>query len=221
MKVKIKVGSSSLVHQGELQREVFARVSQQAAKLVDDGHQVAITTSGFAAAGGSRSQEAYTTGGELIANEWQRHLGQKYGGLELVGRATLRQSVNLIQNALDSDRIVLTNGHFGDHCFGGNDQLAVKLACSLKMDRVVLLGDMTGIRRNMDDADSVLPLVELNRLDDYRQFAGPVSLSGTGGIEAKFAAAKNAADNGIITHYGHWQADIEDLLAGNAGTSFL
>lgn len=221
MKISIKVGSSSLVHQGELQHNAFAHISQQATKLVDDGHQVAITTSGFAAAGGNKNQEAYTTGGKLIATEWQRHLGQKFGGLELVRRATLRQSVELVRNALNSDEIVLTNGYFGDHCFGGNDQLAVELARNLKMDRVILLGDMTGIRRDMDDVGSVLSRIELDRIDDYRQYIGAVSLSGTGGIEAKFAAAQDAATAGIITHYGHWQTDIEDLLAGNAGTTFL
>lgn len=221
-KIMIKVGSGVVVRSnGAVHHEAIAHISKKINRLVEGGNQVAITTSGFAAAGSGDGKEGYRIGGDRVVAAWQQHLGMQAGTLHLIGRATLLDAAKEMQGELDTGKTPLANGHWGDHCFGGNDHLAVELARKLDMHAVIFLGSMPGVCRNVDDPGSVIRRIDPTEVDAYRQFAGPTSHTGTGGIEARLDAARQADYYGITSHVGHWQDNLDDLLAGSVGTSFI
>ena len=52
MRVIVKVGSSSITDaEGEIQRDAIAKLCDEVAAVVDDGHQVVVVSSGAIAAG--------------------------------------------------------------------------------------------------------------------------------------------------------------------------
>jgi len=221
MRLNIKVGSNVLVDQhGGLRDEAFAHISNEVDRLHKQGNEVAITTSGYAAAGGGKSKEAYHKGRKTITDAWNRHLEDRFDGIHLVGQVSLQQTAVLVQARLDEGKIPVTNGDFGDHRFSNNDLLAAAIARELRMDRIVLLGDMPGVCTDINNPeDTVIHSIDLDELDECRLFIGGTSANGTGGIETKFRAA---ASSGITTHYGHWQSSINELLfAADVGTTFV
>jgi glutamate 5-kinase len=219
--VNIKAGSGSLVQGGKLNHDAFARISQQARRFAEQG-RVVITSSGFAAAGGGKGEEEYQIGKGLIMAAWHEHLGDRAGSLQLVSRLTLAASVEAIQIEQDRGLVPIANGQRGDRCFGSNDQLSVLLAGQLGLKHVVLLGDQEAFYSSFEDQSrrKRLEQVDLARISEYHQFVQDASAEGTGGMLAKFDAAQYAAENGMTCHYGHWQADIEALINGSAGTTF-
>ena len=219
--VMIKVGSSSLVQHGMLNHEAFVYISRQAAALAEHGGRVAITTSGFAAAGSGKDEKAYQTGGNLITAAWKEHLGARAGSLQLVSKLTLAYDIAGMQAEQEAGLIPLVNGKRGDRCFGSNDQLSVIVAGQLGLKHVVLLGDQGAFYADPEDKTTRIAQVDLTRAHEYHQFIRDNSMEGTGGMEAKLDAAQRAAEYGLTSHYGHWQMDIDALIAGTSGTTFV
>jgi len=219
--IMIKVGSSALVKDGQVNHAAVDHISDQAIRVVEQSGRAAITTSGFAAAGRGKSEAAYQAGGKLLTEAWHERLGARAGSFQLVSRLSLAAVVEQIKSEQDEGLIPIINGQWGDRCFGHNDQLAVEIALHAGLRSVVLLGTVPGVCRDLTDHTTVVDQIELDRADDYRQYIGAASLSGTGGMAAKFDTAQYAVQYEISCHVGHWQASIDALLAGEVGTTFV
>lgn len=217
MRLGIKVGSSSLVdRRGDLQHGAFEHISSEINQAIAIGHHVTLTTSGFAAAGNGH----YAAGRRRIHAAWREHLGDAFAGVHLVGRMGLGRSATMVDDAMNNGKVLVTNGFEGDECFGSNDQLAATLACRLKLDRLVLLGEKSGICRDVDDDGSVIESVDVRNMSAIQQYIGQQSMFGTGGAQDKLVAAGIAAESGIVTHYAHWSEGFDAVLAGQVGTTF-
>jgi glutamate 5-kinase len=219
--IEIKVGSSSLVENGQINHAAISHVSRQARLIVESGGRVAITTSGFAAAGGGRSEQDYRKGEELLADAWHEHLGTRAGSLQLVSQMTLAEVVVGMRSEQNEGRIPLNNGHWGDSYFANNDRLSVETAQLLGLGRVVLLGDQEFVYEDINDSSTAIKRIDSGELDECRKYIRVASVLGTGGMEAKFDAVQDAVSYGITCHYGHWRTDIDTLLVGQAGTTFV
>lgn len=214
--IVLKVGSGVLVGEaGNINREAVRHIADQAVQLAG---RIAIVTSGFAAAGGGRTEEQYAKGRDVIGAAWQEALGGYFGALRLADRGSLAEVARAVLADLHGGAVPLVNEAYGAD-FGNNDQLSVELAAAIGAGRVVMLSCVNGIYGRFGVDESPIHAA------DYRQLAacvvqnGATSSLGTGGVEARIRAAEYAGARGITTHVGHWQEFIGDLIGGLAGTT--
>lgn len=112
--------------------------------------------------------------------------------------------------------------------FGDNDTLAASIAARLSGSplfdcdvRLLLLSDVNGVYQDLSDSSSLISAI--HTIDEYQHIAaGARSLTGTGGMETKFIAARIATTANVETWVGNGRQDdvIGQMLVRKAGTYF-
>ena len=246
----IKLGSSLLVGpDGEPREGWLAGLIAELAQLRRSGQQVVIVSSGAIALGAARlglaqggrgslpeAQAAACVGQVELAGLYARLLGQNdliaaqllltLGDLEdrrryLNASATFQRLLALgaVPVVNENDSVATEEIRFGD-----NDRLAARVAQAAGADAVLLLSDVDGMFDRPPDRDGATLLRDVHAIDDdVRSGAGPSGDGpGTGGMEAKLAAADIATRSGIALAIANGTIDrpLQRALQSGIGTLF-
>ncbi|HET9957258.1 MAG TPA: glutamate 5-kinase [Polyangiaceae bacterium] len=210
-RIVVKIGSRSLIHDGELIR----RLSQQVAELAGQGRSVIVVSSGAIALGcrrlGYRSkpkelarlQAAAATGQSVLMRRYDEAFGEL--GLtaaqvllthaDLADRERLNNARETFAALLEASAIPVVNENdtvsTEEIRFGDNDQLASMVVPLVSADALVLLTDVEGV---LDGSGRRIPIMtgaeKLELIGERRERVG------TGGIQSKVDAARKAAQSG-------------------------
>jgi glutamate 5-kinase len=215
----VKIGSSSVTP------ETVARLCEELAAARGEGHTVVVVTSGAIAAGwaalergGQRPSEpavlqaVSAVGQHRLMRLWQDGLdphGLLAGQVLLApldfvhrtqylhARGTLRHLVDLgvVPVVNENDAVADEEIRFGD-----NDRLAALVSHLVGAQLLVLLTDAAGLLTADPRRDAAASLIEeVIEIDHQleRVAGGPGSVSGSGGMASKLAAAKIATWSGV------------------------
>lgn len=248
MIVVVKIGTSSVTTiEGSVDERVVGHLCAEVAELRRLGHQVVVVTSGAVTAGvsafrpdGGRPTDAITL--QALSAIGQPKLMRVYDdsfanvGLTcaqvlitpqdfgerrqyLHARSTLARLLELgvVPVVNENDAIADDEIRFGD-----NDRIAALVANLLGAQLLVLLTDMPGLYDADPRLSSDASLVEeVTEIDEALEHAagGPGSVSGSGGMASKLAAARIASWSGVRVAIA--KADrpcvLADLVAHRAG----
>ncbi len=242
----VKIGSSLLTAEGQgIDRDGIQRWAGQIARLVAEGCEVVLVTSGAVAEGCSRLgfRERPTAIHELQAAAAVGQMGlieayetafQRHGlrtALVLLthddlsnrqrylnARTTLRTLLELgvVPVINENDTVATDEIRFGD-----NDTLGALVTNLVEAHVLVLLTDRDGLHESDPDADPNAPLVRFARANDNRlvKMAGNVAGAvGVGGMATKIGAARVAARSGAHTMIANG-ATVDVLVRLRAGES--
>ncbi|GAB7048761.1 glutamate 5-kinase [Catenuloplanes indicus] len=224
-RIVVKVGSSSLTTAaGGIDGERVSSLVDALAKLIDDGREVVLVSSGAIAAGlaplGLRrrprdlatQQAAASVGQGLLIGHYAAsfaRFGRTVGQVLLTAddvtrRAHYRNAYRTLRKLLDLEAVPIVNENdtvaTDEIRFGDNDRLAALVAALVEADLLVLLSDVDALYTG----DPARP--ESRRIDEVRgddDLAG-VTIGktgkagvGTGGMVTKVEAARIATGAGI------------------------
>lgn len=245
-RVVVKIGSSTLVSDGVIDRVFVGRLATEVAALRDEGWQAVIVTSGSIAVGlaqlgysGPRPkdmpllQAAAAVGQVSLIDAYTetfRCFGLPVGQLLLTrattgvresylnARATIDRLLQLgcVPVINENDTVAVDEIRFGD-----NDTLAAMVATAIGADLVVLLSDIDGLYTADPRKDEGAELLEqVSKLsEEIEQSAGGVgSASGSGGMLTKVGAAKVLMSAGIpmVIAEGHRKNAVSDACRGQS-----
>ena len=227
-RVVLKVGSSSLVHpQGGIDAGALERVSDQVARLWDDGHPTVLVTSAAVAAGlpalGLDERPRDVPGLQVAAAVGQGRLMERYtrafeghglvAGQVLLTRDVLARreqylharealermlSVGVVPIVNENDTVVVDELKLGD-----NDRLAAIVSHLVGASMLVILTDTAGLYsgdpRLTDDAELLTAVEHTDAILDELWRSSSTGRLGSGGVATKVAAARMAAWSGIPT----------------------
>jgi glutamate 5-kinase len=241
----VKVGSSSLTSNGQLDPQRLAAIVDALARRRQSGRQVVLVSSGAIAAGiaplGLRTRPRDLATQQAAASVGQLLLAERYAAsfarFELtVGQVLLtaddlhrrghyRNADQTLERllALGVIPIVNENDTVATHeiRFGDNDRLAALVAHLVHADALVLLTDVDGLytgkpgRPGSEFIPEVASMAALGEVDVSRTG----SHVGSGGMVTKIDAAAIATSEGIPVLLAA-ASDIDAALAGTAGTVF-
>ncbi len=242
----VKIGSSLLTAEGQgIDRDGIQRWAGEIARLVAEGCEVVLVTSGAVAEGCSRLgfRERPTAIHELQAAAAVGQMGlieayetafQRHGlrtALVLLthddlsnrqrylnARTTLRTLLELgvVPVINENDTVATDEIRFGD-----NDTLGALVTNLVEAHVLVLLTDRDGLYESDPDVDPNAPLVRFARANDNRlvKMAGNVAGSvGVGGMATKIGAARVAARSGAHTMIANG-ATVDVLVRLRGGES--
>ncbi len=225
-RIVVKIGSSVLTRDGELESRVFGDISRQVSELLDAGREVAIVSSGAIAIGakelgwsdGGRSipekQAAAAIGQIGLVEHYRRRFARRGRRVAQVlvtrsGLADRERFINARHTLLEllrigavpiineNDTVATEEIRFGD-----NDNLSATVANLIGADMLVILTDVDGLYRT-PPGDSPKPelfdVVERVTPEIERAAAGSNSAFGRGGMTTKLQAAQAAARCGATT----------------------
>jgi len=225
-RIVVKIGSSVLTRDGELQPRVFGDISRQVAELFDAGREVVIVSSGAIAIGarelgwsdGGRSirekQAAAAVGQIGLIEHYRRRFarrGRKVAQV-LVTRSGLADHerfinarhtllellrIGIVPIVNENDTVATEEIRFGD-----NDNLSATVANLIGADLLVILTDVEGLYQS-PPGDGTKPkifdIVERVTPEIERAAGGSTSAFGRGGMTTKLEAAQAAARCGSTT----------------------
>jgi glutamate 5-kinase len=241
----VKVGSSSLTEQGQLDPDRLDAIVNALARRHTAGQQVVLVSSGAIAAGigplGLRTrprdlatQQAAASVGQLLLAERYAASFARYGltvgqvlltADDLHRRGHYRNADRTLERllALNVIPIVNENDTVATHeiRFGDNDRLAALVAHLVHADALVLLTDVDGLYSGKPGRNGSVFIPEVRAMSELAgvDVSGNGSHVGSGGMVTKVDAAAIATSEGIpvlLTSAVH----IDDALAGSAGTLF-
>lgn len=220
----IKLGSSVVTTASGVNRERVAQLVAEMARLVRDGYQIVIVTSGARAGGLARlglsriptsipEQQAAAAIGQirlmLIYDQYFADLGYHVGQVlltaaDLEHRARYLNAKHTIEHLLAHGIIPIVNENDSvaveELKFGDNDRLSALVAGLTAAQLLVVLTDVDGVYAS-DPRAGEAKLLEL--VDDVDAVSidsgGSTSGLGTGGMNSKLEAARSAAHRGIPT----------------------
>jgi len=242
----VKIGSSLLTADGQgIDHDGIARWASEIARLVEDGCEVVLVSSGAIAEGCSRLgfrerpkaihelQAAAAVGQagliEAYENAFRRHglrtalvllthddLSNRQRYLN--ARTTLRTLLEfgVVPVINENDTVATEEIRFGD-----NDTLGALVTNLVEAHVLVLLTDRDGLYEADPDVDPNAPLVAFARANDARlvKMAGKgASTVGVGGMATKIGAARVAARSGAHTLIANG-ATVDVLVRLRAGES--
>ena len=214
----VKIGTSTLVREGQISQEFIADLARQSAQLRGEGWRVAIVSSG-----------AVRAGLNLIGREKAANLVEKQAAAA-IGQSLLMRAYRVAFAAHDLHvaQLLLTRADTADrrrflnarHTFeqlfewgvvpivnendtvsteeirvGDNDTLAALTALVAQADKVLLLSDVDGFYLPGHSApESFIPAIT-SQIEAAAGGAG--SVGGTGGMKTKLEAARIATDAGV------------------------
>lgn len=249
-RIVIKIGSSSLIDQSEINRAFISKIVDEIKQLKETGYDVMIVTSGAVAAARM----------SFLAEKIQSLSGKQ--ALSAIGQAKLIHIYDEIfaQSDMTTAQILLTNDDFKskkrmlnfrntlEQLFslgvvpiinendalsseeiqvGDNDTLGSLVAVATEASHYVILSDIQGLYTEnplKNPHARLIPVVE-QITDEIRQMAGGSGSSvGTGGMRTKISAAEIATEAGVNVSIA--KADIVQLatrlIQGKpVGTTFL
>ncbi|MBW2494646.1 MAG: glutamate 5-kinase [Deltaproteobacteria bacterium] len=225
-RIVVKIGSSVLTRDGELESRVFGDISRQVAELFDAGREVVIVSSGAIAIGarelgwseGGRSirekQAAAAVGQIGLIEQYRRRFvrrGRKVAQVLVTrsGLADHERFINARHTLLELLRIgVVPIVNENDTVateeirFGDNDNLSATVANLIGADLLVILTDVEGLYQT-PPGDAAKPklfdVVERVTPEIERAAGGSTSAFGRGGMTTKLEAAQAAARCGATT----------------------
>ena len=214
----VKIGTSTLVRDGEICESFIADLARQIAVLRAENWRVAVVSSG-----------AVRAGLDVIGREKANNLAEKQAAAA-IGQSLLMRAyrVALAPHELHVAQILLTRADVADrrrflnarHTFeqlfawdvvpvvnendsvsteeirvGDNDTLAALTALVAQADKVLLLSDVAGFYLPEKSA----PENEIPEINEQIEAAagGAGSIGGTGGMKTKLDAARIATDAGV------------------------
>ncbi|HXV36882.1 MAG TPA: glutamate 5-kinase [Myxococcota bacterium] len=225
-RIVVKIGSSILTRDGELQSRVFGDVSRQVSELLDAGREVVIVSSGAIAIGarelgwshGDRpvpeKQAAAAVGQIGLIEQYRRRFARRgrrvaqilvtRSGLEdrerfINARHTLLEllRIGVVPIVNENDTVATDEIRFGD-----NDNLSATVANLIGADLLVILTDVEGLYREPPRAGATPTLFDVvERVTPEIETAagGSTSAFGRGGMTTKLEAAQAAARCGATT----------------------
>ncbi len=236
--IVVKIGSSSVTTDGAINTEAVDKVAREVVALCDDGHRVAIVTSGAIAAGlpllgherpltgknDALLRAASAVGQPTVMRAFESALidhGRRAGQILLAPtdfmlRRRYLKSRGTLDALLDLGVVPVINENDAiaddEIRFGDNDRLGALVAHLIDADLLVLLTDTEGLFTADPRTNSDASLIEeIVAIDEQLEAAagGPGSDSATGGMASKLAAAKIATWSGVETVIAHAQrADV-------------
>lgn len=251
-RVVVKIGSSLLIdkHDGTLNRTWLDSLAGELAKMMSDGQQVMLVSSGAIALGKSylelkpgqhrldELQAAAAAGQILLAHAYQELMGGH--GIKVAqvlltpedtenrrrylnARSTLETLMG--QGALpvinENDTVATQEIRYGD-----NDRLAARVAEMTSADCLVLLSDVDGLfdaDPTQDSSASLIPEVREITAAIEKLAGESRTAYGSGGMATKVAAAKICMSAGCATLIanGHKLRPLAAVLEGGKHTWFL
>jgi glutamate 5-kinase len=232
-----------------LNQAVVNQIGQEVREISDEGTGVIVVTSAGITLGtindGVRRadvksdvelQRYAARGWRAIVNAWEDSIGEGrvtsalLTKQELHTKSTRDKALGAISCCLAFGDVFVVNENDiicdDEIKFGDNDTLAGELAaaCALsglfKSVRLVMLTDINGLRRDKDDANTLIEVV--TDTEEIRRYAGGAKdVNSRGGMATKVAAAETAhqADGAHIADGSEHNA-IRRALAGEIGTRF-
>lgn len=239
MKVVVKVGTSSITHDGgRLNMDAMAKLVQEIDQARAAGHQIVLVSSAAIAAGMSHlgleerprdfaALQALSAVGQVQLMLSYGQLAQKHEmvvGQVLVappdffarGRYLRARSCIEQQLAMDVLPIINENDAVADDAirFGDNDRIAALVAHLVGADLLVLLTDTAGLLTADPKVDASAALIEEVATVDSELEAlagGAQTAMSQGGMSSKVSAAKIASWSGVETVIA--ACDRPDVLA--------
>jgi len=246
MRIVAKVGTSILTAgRDRLDLEAMSRIVGQVVRLRDEGHLVAVVSSGAQAAGRHRLsrllRDGVTPSRQAFASVGQTHLMQSWEELfdwhdivvaqvlltrrDLADRLGYLNARNTLRDLLDAGTVPIVNENDAvalDQVLatriGENDSLSAYVANLVDADRLVLLTDVDGLY----DADPrTSPGAQLLRVIDridtaIEAAAGGAHGPGSGGMITKLTAARIATQGGVEVVITNGRDD-DALIEASAG----
>ena len=243
-RIVVKVGTSSLTRDGQLQPDRFTALARDVAALMEGGRQVVLVSSGAIAVGAHRlgwehtghsvreKQAAAAVGQIGLIELYQRRFGNldrhvaqillTRAGLEdrerfLNARHTMLELLRLgvVPIVNENDTVATEEIRFGD-----NDNLAATIVNAVGADLLVILTDVEGLyERAPQPGEPTPPLIRtVDTITPAIEAAasGAGTRFGSGGMVTKLEAAKNAASSGAATVLCHGRTKdvLQRLVAG-------
>jgi glutamate 5-kinase len=247
----VKVGTNTLTGGGDgLSHVQMLGLVRQVARLVRDGHQVAVVSSGAIVAGREALQIARNGKNipfkQVLAAVGQAKLMQTWDQLfateeiivaqtlltraDLADRQGYLNARNTLLALLDRGVVPIVNENdvvaTEEIKFGDNDNLSALVAILIDADLLILLTDQAGLftadpRRNA--SATLIPEVPVITDAIVALAAGAGSVRGIGGMATKVQAARLATESGVTVLVAHGTADnvLMRAVKGDAvGTRF-
>lgn len=223
-RIVVKLGSSILTTASGVNQEQVGRLSAELARLVDEGFQIVVVTSGARAAGLSRlgltrvpkniaEQQAAAAIGQIrlmafyerFFSDFHKHVGQVLlTAADLQDRTRYLNAKRTFEHLLHHGIVPIVNENdsvaIDELKFGDNDRLSALVAGLVDADLLVMLSDVDGLYAS-DPSLGHSPLIEeVDDIDAWLESGaagGAGSRVGTGGMKSKLLAARSAAHRGI------------------------
>jgi len=225
-RIIVKIGSSVLTRDGQLQSRVFGDISRQVSELFDAGREVAIVSSGAIAIGAKElgwndsdrsipeKQAAAAIGQIGLVEHYRRRFARRGRRVAqvLVTRSGLtdrERFINARHTLLEllrigampiineNDTVATEEIRFGD-----NDNLSATVANLIGADMLIILTDVDGLYQKPPDEgpkSKIFDVVERVTPEIESAAAGSTSAFGRGGMTTKLEAAQAAARCGSTT----------------------
>jgi glutamate 5-kinase len=220
----IKLGSSVVATPSGVDVENVGRLSAEIARLMKDGYEVIVVTSGARAAGLSHlgldrmprtipEQQAAAAIGQIrLMGIYDRffadhgcHVGQVLlTASDIESRTRYLNARRTIDHLLAHDVVPIVNENDSvaveEMKFGDNDRLSALVAGLVSAHLLVLLTDVDGVHDGDPRSGSTRRIPLVTNVDEAAKkvVAGAGAL-GTGGMSSKLAAAASASHRGIPT----------------------
>jgi glutamate 5-kinase len=248
-RVVIKVGSQVLCKpDGNLDAAVLVALCRDLARLLDEGREVLLVSSGAVASGrGSFSdrdppnlgKQALAAIGQPLLMARYRQLFEAHGRqvaqillthADLGDRSRFLHARRVMAELMAAGILPIVNENdtvaVEELKFGDNDALAAQVAHVVSADAVVLLTEVDGLYTADPRLDSQAVLLPCVGHDDETALAMAglgTSQFGTGGMRSKVLAARKAGSVGVLAAIAHGKkpGNLLELLAGKpVGTIF-
>jgi glutamate 5-kinase len=225
-RIVVKVGSSVLTRDGELQPRAFGDISRQVSELFNAGREVAIVSSGAIAIGaqelgwndGDRSipekQAAAAVGQIGLVEQYRRRFARRGRRVAQIlvtrsGLADRERFINARHTLLEllrigavpiineNDTVATEEIRFGD-----NDNLSATVANLIGADLLVILTDVDGLYQKPpgeDPTSKIFDVIERVTPEIESAALGSTSAFGRGGMTTKLEAAQAATRCGATT----------------------
>ncbi|MCH8889705.1 MAG: glutamate 5-kinase [Myxococcales bacterium] len=250
-RIVVKIGSSILTRDGELQSRVLGNIARQVSELFDAGREVAIVSSGAIAIGarelgwsnGERSipekQAAAAIGQIGLVEHYRRRFARRGRRVAQIlvtrsGLADRERFINARHTLLELLRIgVVPIINENDTVateeirFGDNDNLSATVANLIGADMLIILTDVDGLYQKPPGEgpqSKLFDVVERVTPEIESAAAGSTSAFGRGGMTTKLEAAQAAIRCGSTTVFcnGRKRDVLLQVAAGEpVGTIFL
>ncbi|MCF7845745.1 MAG: glutamate 5-kinase [Candidatus Peribacteraceae bacterium] len=219
-RVVIKIGTNLLtLEDGSLNSEFIEKISREIKKLVTNGSEVALVTSGAVAAGRGelkidRVDNETLHEKQALAAVGQGSLMQKYYKYFTLGE-DIRiaqilltpldfENLDTLQNTHNTLKLLLTRKVLpivnendvtstDELKYMANDKLAARVANLIGADSIILLTDVDGMfeeEPHENPKAKLVKTIDKRHLKKYFEMAGAAKANGHGGMQTKLEAAK-------------------------------
>jgi glutamate 5-kinase len=219
--IVIKVGSSSLSNENGIDEDKIRNIVEQVSTLKKVGKDIVIVSSGAIAAGMAElgykkkpsllieKQACAAIGQGLLISTYNKHFNENnlkcaqilITGEDFANRRRYLNAYNTINQLLKFNIIPIINENDTKATleikFGDNDVLSAQVASLIEADLLIILSDVSGLLKNLNDPNSIIRVVEEVNLEIENLANGKAGKLGTGGMNSKIKAAKISLSAGI------------------------